>query len=102
MESWTDIIHELDAAQFENQGNSPDEIILEFGEGTLYVSKHVLIRASPVFRSMFEHDCKEKEEGKVNIDDIDIEDFNQFLLCIDPGCLNDLNGEKSDILVHFI
>lgn len=91
MDNWKDIKYELNSTQFEVEGNCPDEIVLEFAEDKrLYVSRHVLIRASPVFRAMFDHDCKEKEEGKVKIVDIGINDFKEFLLCIDPGTLKEL------------
>lgn len=81
---------------FSEKGHSIDEIVLEFDSeenGQLYASLGVLASASPVYKAMFQSDLKEAKEQKVEIKDFDIEDFREFLYCIDSGTLKPINGK---------
>lgn len=68
--------------------------MLEFGdgEGQLFISRYVLFRASPVFKAMFTHSTQEAAKRSVKIEDITIQDFNELLLCIDPGTQKAVTG----------
>ena len=50
----------------------------------LYVHKEVLAAWSPVFRSMFTRDFKEKEQREVELPDKKVDDFVELLYCMYP------------------
>ncbi|KAH7861717.1 hypothetical protein Vadar_029846 [Vaccinium darrowii] len=55
------------------------DIIINASDGTIGAHRAVLASRSPVFRSMFSHDLKEKELSAVNISDMSIESCQVFL-----------------------
>ncbi|KAL8859473.1 MAG: hypothetical protein Q9178_004151 [Gyalolechia marmorata] len=60
-----------------------DEIVtikLEPSNKTFYIHKGLLCHHSSVFRTMMEHDWKEKQEGIVTLKDEDPETFQRFML----------------------
>lgn len=70
---------------FTESGECDDEITLVFDNSNkLYASKNFLRYASPVFKAMFDHDCKEKKENSVSLPGKNYDDFLEFLLCIHP------------------
>lgn len=86
---------EAETLEFSTPGKCDDEIILEFEDESkrLHVSRNVLCRSSPVFKAMFSHSSEESKTGIVHIEDYSIEEFNEFLLCIDPGTLNEVTSK---------
>lgn len=55
------------------------DIIINASDGSIGAHRAVLASRSPVFRSMFSHDLKEKELSAVNISDMSIESCQVFL-----------------------
>ncbi|KAK1299951.1 BTB/POZ domain-containing protein [Acorus calamus] len=55
------------------------DITIEASEGSIGAHRAVLAARSPVFRSMFSHDLKEKQLSTVNISDMSIEACQAFL-----------------------
>ncbi|KAK6154503.1 hypothetical protein DH2020_008751 [Rehmannia glutinosa] len=55
------------------------DIVINASDGTIPAHRAVLASRSPVFRSMFSHDLKEKELSAVNISDMSIEPCQAFL-----------------------
>ena len=51
----------------------------------LKAHKAILTARSPVFAAMFEHDCKEKQESKVEIIDFSFEAFKELLKFVYTG-----------------
>ncbi|CAN0893383.1 BTB/POZ domain-containing protein At1g21780 [Linum grandiflorum] len=49
------------------------DVTINTSEGTLKAQKAILSASSPVFRSMFHHDLKEKESSTIYIDDMSSE-----------------------------
>lgn len=81
---------------FSEKGMFKEEIIFQFADeenGELYVSRDIIVRASPVFKAMLNGSSKEAQEGKVKIVDFKMEDFREFLYCIDPGTLKSITGK---------
>lgn len=81
---------------FSQKGFFENEIIFEFAneESTeLYVGRDILVRASPVFKAMLKGSLKEAKERKVKIEDFKMEDFKEYLYCIDPGTLKSVTGK---------
>lgn len=70
------------------------DIIINASDGTISAHRAVLAARSPVFRSMFSHDLKEKELSMVNIPDMSIEACQAFLSYIYA------NIENEDFLTH--
>ena len=66
--------------------HDPDvtDFTLIVGDKKFHVIKAVLIDASPVFRSMFTGDFKEKEITKLELPGKDVTTFEFFLRCIYP------------------
>lgn len=65
----------------------PDELssVTLIVEGQrLYVHKEVLAAWSPVFKSMFTRDFKEKELGEIELPEKKVEDFVELLHCMYP------------------
>jgi hypothetical protein len=64
------------------------DVTFLIGQEKVYASKTVLGIASPVFREMF--------QGKTDMvtlgEDVNVEHFIEFLKCIYPEMLQDLNG----------
>ena len=80
-----------DDLPFSNSGECTDEVVLVFDdEEKLYVSENFLSYASPVFKAMFHHDCKE-ETKEVDMKGKDREDFQEFLLCLHPAVQKPIN-----------
>jgi hypothetical protein len=78
---------------FIERGQCEDEIMLVFDNSNkLCVSKNFLRYASPVFKTMFDHDCKEKKENSVSLTGKNYDDFLEFLLCIHPRILKPITG----------
>lgn len=55
------------------------DIIINASDGSIGAHRAVLAARSPVFRSMFSHDLKEKELSAINISDMSIEACQCFL-----------------------
>lgn len=55
------------------------DISINASDGTIGAHRAVLAAQSPVFRSMFIHDLKEKELSTINISDMSIESCQAFL-----------------------
>ncbi|KAK4386872.1 BTB/POZ domain-containing protein [Sesamum angolense] len=55
------------------------DIVINASDGTITAHRAVLASRSPVFRSMFSHDLKEKEMSAINISDMSIEACQAFL-----------------------
>lgn len=88
---------ERETFDFSKKGSAKDEVIFEFAEEEssqqLCVCRGVITRASPVFKVMLEGPLQEAREHKVRIEDFNIEDFREFLYCIDPGTLKSVTGK---------
>ena len=66
---------------------SPDEmssVTLVIEDHKLYVHREVLAAWSPVFKSMFVRDFKEKEMKEIQLPDKRVDDFVELLHCIYP------------------
>ncbi|KAJ8542801.1 hypothetical protein K7X08_005324 [Anisodus acutangulus] len=68
--------------------NIHTDIIINASDGSIGVHRAVLAARSPVFRSMFSHDLKEKELSAINISDMSIEACQCFLNCIYGSSVN--------------
>ncbi|PIN09332.1 hypothetical protein CDL12_18082 [Handroanthus impetiginosus] len=55
------------------------DIVINASDGSMAAHRAVLASRSPVFRSMFSHDLKEKEMSAINISDMSIEACQAFL-----------------------
>ncbi|KAI8012062.1 BTB/POZ domain-containing protein [Camellia lanceoleosa] len=55
------------------------DIVINTSDGSIGAHRAVLAAQSPVFRSMFSHNLKEKELSTVNISDMSIEACQAFL-----------------------
>ncbi|KAL6999069.1 hypothetical protein U1Q18_000236 [Sarracenia purpurea var. burkii] len=55
------------------------DIVINSSDGSIGAHRAVLAARSPVFRSMFSHDLKEKELSTINISDMSIETCQAFL-----------------------
>ncbi|XP_022877708.1 BTB/POZ domain-containing protein At1g55760-like isoform X1 [Olea europaea var. sylvestris] len=55
------------------------DIVINASDGSIPAHRAVLASRSPVFRSMFSHDLKEKEMSAVNISDMSVEACQAFL-----------------------
>jgi hypothetical protein len=87
-------INKIDMPEaFTESGECDDEITLVFDNNNkLFVSKNFLRYASPVFKAMFDHDCKEKKENSVSLTGKNYDDFLEFLLCIHPRISKPVKG----------
>ncbi|KAG9146770.1 hypothetical protein Leryth_005104 [Lithospermum erythrorhizon] len=70
------------------------DIVINASNGSVGAHRAVLASRSPVFRSMFSHDLKEKELSTINISDMSIESCQAFLNYIYG------NNENEDFLTH--
>jgi hypothetical protein len=71
---------------FTESGECTDEIEFVFDdEKSLYISQNFLNYVSPVFKAMFEHDFKEKENKRVTLTGKKYKDVLEFLLCLHPN-----------------
>ncbi|KAK6934654.1 BTB/POZ domain [Dillenia turbinata] len=70
------------------------DIIINASNGSIAAHRAVLAARSPVFRSMFSHDLKEKELSIVDISDMSIEACQAFLNYI-YGCI-----EQEEFITH--
>lgn len=59
--------------------NIHTDIIINASDGSIGAHRAVLAARSPVFRSMFSHDLKEKELSTINISDMSIEPVQALL-----------------------
>lgn len=55
------------------------DVTIHTADGTLRAHKAILCASSPVFRSMFYHDLKEKESSTIYIEDMSMESCMAFL-----------------------
>ncbi|KAK4420668.1 BTB/POZ domain-containing protein [Sesamum alatum] len=55
------------------------DIVINASDGSITAHRAVLASRSPVFRSMFSHDLKEKEMSAINISDMSLEACQAFL-----------------------
>lgn len=62
------------------------------------VHRAVLSARSPVFEKMFDHDCKEKINGVVDIDDLSQDVCEQFLKFIYADKVDDLEAMAPELL----
>lgn len=76
---------------FTQKGSQDDEVTLAFEKKKLYVSKNFLCLASPVFEAMFRNEFREKKDKTVAMTGKSYEDFLDFLLCINPRYLKEVN-----------
>lgn len=79
-------------------GNHSD-VVLCVGGHQFKAHKIILAARSPVFSAMFNHETKELLESRVDIHDINLEVFNDFLKYIYTG---DINLSEADIVGLFI
>lgn len=78
---------------FTSGGKCENEITLVFDDKKeLYVSKYFLTISSPVFQDMFRQKRDKKRQNRVNVSGKKYEDFLEFLECINPGSLQDVNS----------
>lgn len=70
------------------------DIIIRASDGSIGAHRAVLAARSPVFRSMFSHDLKEKEMSAINISDMSIQACQAFLSYIYA------NIQYQDFLTH--
>ncbi|KAK2978393.1 hypothetical protein RJ640_004930 [Escallonia rubra] len=70
------------------------DIVINASDGSIGAHRAVLAVRSPVFRSMFSHDLKEKELSAINISDMSIEACQAFLNYIYG------NIENEEFLTH--
>ncbi|XP_045204406.2 uncharacterized protein LOC123557172 [Mercenaria mercenaria] len=90
------------ALPFKNSGECSDEVVLSFDDGhKLYVSENFLCYASPVFKAMFTHDCKEKESKEVAMKEKVFDDVLEFLLCLHPGVQKPIGNDNVLRVVSF-
>ena len=69
-------------------------------EGTrLHVSKTVLSLASPVFKTMFESEFKEKTAKEISLPGKTCDDMVKFLLCIYPSTTEVINANNVDCVL---
>ncbi|XP_077217372.1 BTB/POZ domain-containing protein [Tasmannia lanceolata] len=59
--------------------NIHTDITINASDGSITAHRAILATRSPVFRSMFSHDLKEKELSTINISDMSIESCQAFL-----------------------
>ncbi|XP_060585970.1 BTB and MATH domain-containing protein 38-like [Ruditapes philippinarum] len=86
---------------FTESGECTDEIEFVFDdEKRLHVSQNFLKYVSPVFKAMFEHDFKEKENKSVTLTGKKYEDVLEFLLCLHPNVQKSVTKDNVLILVH--
>ncbi|KAK4355133.1 hypothetical protein RND71_024104 [Anisodus tanguticus] len=78
--------------------NIHTDIIINASDGSFGVHRAVLAARSPVFRSMFSHDLKEKELSAINISDMSIEacQCEGYGLC--SGCRRRSTGSDEEEL----
>lgn len=75
--------------------SSPDEmcsLVLIVEGQKLFVHKEVLAAWSPVFKSMFTRDFKEKDMSEIELPDKKVDDFVELLHCMYPP-IKDICGE---------
>ncbi|CAK9148900.1 unnamed protein product [Ilex paraguariensis] len=70
------------------------DIVINASNGSIGAHRAILAARSPVFRSMFSHDLKEKELSTINIADMSIESCQAFLNYIYG------NIQNEDFLTH--
>ncbi|XP_060558119.1 BTB and MATH domain-containing protein 38-like [Ruditapes philippinarum] len=86
---------------FTESGECIDEIEFVFDdERSLYVSQNFLKYVSPVFKAMFEHDFKEKENKSVTMTGKKYEDVLEFLLCLHPNMQKSVTKDNVLSVVH--
>ena len=73
------------------------DVIFIVGTKKFKAHKYILAARSPVFAAMFEHDCIEKKESKVDIIDISERAFEQFLRYIYTAKKPDLDQFASEL-----
>ena len=79
------------------------DVIFMVEEKPLYANRAVLGIASPVFKTMFVSDFKEKDSTKVDLPGKTYADFMDFLVALTPGNMNPVTGENSQgLLSHLI
>lgn len=75
-------------------------LVLVIEDQPLYVHKEILAAWSPVFRSMFSSDGKEKDQEvelkEIKLSDKKVEDFIELLHCIYPP-IKPINGELNHV-----
>src|SRR6218665_1349301 len=75
-------------------------LVLVVEDQPLYVHKEILAAWSPVFRSMFSGDGKEKDQEvelkEIKLNDKKVEDFIELLHCIYPP-IKPINGELNHV-----
>jgi BTB/POZ domain len=59
-------------------------LTLVIDDQRLFVHKEVLAAWSPVFRSMFTRDFKEKDQREIELPDKKVDDFIELLHCMYP------------------
>ena len=76
-------------------GHCEDEVIFTFNkwDKTLFVSRNFLSLVSPVFRTMFTSDYKEKGTDVVEMMDKDYENVFEFLLILHPCEQKSVSGK---------
>ncbi|KAI6210426.1 hypothetical protein M3Y96_00326800 [Aphelenchoides besseyi] len=79
-------------SMFDNQEYS-DAVVQTKGDESFKIHKAILCSQSYVFKTMFQHDCKEKESSEIVIANADVEVVESMLLFIYSGKV-----EKIDVL----
>ncbi|XP_041370753.1 speckle-type POZ protein-like [Gigantopelta aegis] len=83
------------ASMFTEHTKESDVVLIVEGN-RLHVSKTVLSLASPVFKTMFESEFKEKTAKEIPLPGKKCADVVQFLLCIYPNTTNAINASNVD------
>ncbi|XP_041368544.1 ARMADILLO BTB ARABIDOPSIS PROTEIN 1-like [Gigantopelta aegis] len=79
--------------------SATSDVILLVEDKPIHVNKAILSLASPVFAAMFELNFKEKHAEKIPLPGKKYEDFIEFLLCLYPNTVKDVDRENIDIVL---
>lgn len=75
------------------------DIELVIGDTTFKAHKFVLVANSTVFRAMFQHNLKEKQEASIKIDDTNVETFRVFLKYLYTRQIDNVNDVTEDLMI---
>ncbi|XP_041371090.1 uncharacterized protein LOC121384672 [Gigantopelta aegis] len=82
-----------------SEPSATSDVVLLVEDKPIHVNKAVLSLVSPVFAAMFELDFKEKYAAEIPLPDKRYEDFIEFLLCLYPNTVKDVDQNNIDIVL---
>ena len=88
--------------------NRLSDVVLVVGGQELKAHKAILASRSPVFAAMFEHDCEEKQQNKMNITEMDVEVCGEMLCFVYSGKVKSMEKyalqllEAADMVISFL